>query len=118
MSSIFLTWTEADPTGNPRIESYVIYRAAGDSVAGLIQTLPVIYSETFEDTVTPSEYLDESVSAEVIYTYYISALDSYGRELRSNTVSITTPEQFFRILEDGSVRLLEDGSKRLLENSP
>lgn len=89
--NIYLTWTEANTVGAPRIESYAIYRAAGVSDPALIDDLPVIYSATFQDPEIPLNFLDDSVAPEVTYTYYVTALDCYGRELRSNRVVVTTP---------------------------
>lgn len=84
-----LTWTEADTYGAPRIESYAVYRAAGSSDAALLVNLPVIYSDTFGPTVTTLTFSDDAITGGVTYTYYVDALDSYSRVLRSNSVSIT-----------------------------
>ncbi len=103
LSGVTLTWTEADTLGAPRIESYAVYRAAGAAQLALIATLVVVYSELFRPPVVTLTYLDDSVDPDVTYTYRVSAIDSYGRQLASNAVTLTTGIDLLGLIltEDG-----------------
>ena len=116
-----LSWTAAVVLG-PRVESYAVYRSSDSGVTfSLLTTLAVTYSTDFSDAIATLEYTDSTASAETTYQYYVEALDSYSRQLRSNTVSLTTgavAETFLRLLESEDFRELEvDNDIRLLEDA-
>jgi len=85
-----ITWTQAGTIG-PRVESYIVYRAAGAGAFSLLDTLEVDFSlaPSYAE-VHPNLYLDLTALVDTQYRYRVDAITQDGRAIASNELTVTT----------------------------
>lgn len=87
-----LTWTAATTLG-PRFENYQVYRSVRNTDGTypdftLLTTGPITY-DTFMGIVSEFlAYVDHDITGETVYSYYVAAVDSYGRGVQSNIIDL------------------------------
>lgn len=92
MPTVNLTWTQAETIG-PRIESYKVYRQAGNGAFVLLSTLPLVFGSAplYAWTDPTPAYSDTTAADDTSYTYRVDAYTDDGRAISSNEFAIVTP---------------------------
>lgn len=87
-----LTWTAATTLG-PRFEGYQVYRSVRNTDGTfppftLLTTGPITYDDFMGIVSEFLAYTDNDITGETVYSYYVAAVDDYGRGVQSNIIDL------------------------------
>ncbi|MEM3445373.1 MAG: fibronectin type III domain-containing protein, partial [Thermoplasmata archaeon] len=85
---IHLQWKPPHDTGSPPLTLYCVYRGRNPENKSIIASVDA-------NTTT---YVDSNVTPGLTYYYHVTAMNAFGESEPSNTVSVTAPALFAKIL--------------------